>query len=80
MDKEIRECVGALKDLRRSLHCDTDPSIGVALDAVILRFEGHLNKASIDEANAGLTAKEALMIISTFLSCCTSLADLMGRF
>jgi len=79
MDKTIEECVEALKDVRRSLHNDTDPSIGVALDAVIARFESHLNKTSIDEADVALTAAEALMIISAFLSCCTSVVDLMER-
>jgi hypothetical protein len=79
MDKAIEECVEALKDVRRSLHNDTDPSIGLALDAVIVRFESHLDKASIDEADVALTAAEALMIISAFLSCCTSVVDLMER-
>jgi hypothetical protein len=80
MDKAIEECVEALKDVRRSLHNDTDPSIGVALDAVIAKFEGHLDKASIDEADVAVTVAEALMIISSFLSCCSSMVDLMGRF
>jgi len=80
MDKVIEECVEALKDVRRSLHDDTDPSISVALDTVIARFESHLEKASIDEAEAGLTAAEALMVISAFLNCCTSVANLMERF
>ena len=79
MNKAIEECVEALKDVRRSLHNDTDPSIGVALDAVIARFEGQLDKASLDEADVGLTAAEALMIISALLSCCTSVVDLMER-
>jgi hypothetical protein len=80
MDKVIEDCVEALKDVRRSLHNDTDPSIGVALDTVIARFESHLAKASIDEADVALTAAETLMIISAFLSCCTSVVNLMERF
>jgi hypothetical protein len=79
MDKVIKECVEALQDVRRSLHNGTDPSIGVALDAVIARFEGHLDKASIDEAGVATTAAEALMIISSFLSCCNGVLDLMRR-
>ena len=80
MDNTISECVEALKDVRRGMHNNADPSIGIALDAVIARFEGYLDKADVDEAAVTLTVSEALMIISSFLSCCTSIADLMGRF
>ena len=80
MDITFSECVDALKDLRRSVHSDTDPSIGIALDAVISKFEGYKDKANIDEADVELTVEEALMIISCILSCCASVADLMGRF
>jgi hypothetical protein len=80
MDTTISECVRALKDVRHSLHHDTDPSIGTALDAVIARFESYSNEAHVNEADVRLTAGEALMIISSLLSCCTSVADLIARF
>ncbi len=80
MDSTINECVEALKDVRRNMHDDPDPGTGTALDGVIARLEGHLNAGNIDDAAVGLTASEALGILSSILSCCTSIADLMGRF
>ncbi|MBZ5632615.1 MAG: hypothetical protein LAO55_05735 [Acidobacteriia bacterium] len=80
MDTTISECVLALKDVRRSLHRDTDPSIGMALDAVIARFESYSKEPHFDEADVRLAVAEALMIISSLLSCCASVVDLMGRF
>jgi hypothetical protein len=80
MDTEVSECVAALKDLRRTVHSDTDPSIGIALDAVINRLESYKDKPNLDEADIKNTVKEGLMIIGAFLNCCIGLADLMGRF
>jgi hypothetical protein len=80
MDTTFSECVVALKDLRRTVHSDTDPSIGMALEAVINKLEGYKDKANIDEAEVKVTIGEGLMIISTFLNCCVGLADLMRRF
>jgi hypothetical protein len=80
MDTTISECIRALKDVRCSLHNDADPSIGVALDAIIARFESYSREAHIDEADVRLTAAEALIVISSFLSCCSSVVNLVGRF
>ena len=80
MDTTFSECVEALKDVRRSVHSDTDPSIGIALDAVISKFEGYKDKATIDGAEVERTVGEALMVISSILNCCASVANLMGRF
>ena len=68
MDTTFSECVVALKDLRRTVHSDTDPSIGMALEAVINKLEGYKDKANIDEAEVKVTIGEGLMIISTFLN------------
>jgi hypothetical protein len=80
MDTTFSDCVVALKDLRRTVHSDIDPSIGMALDAVIIKFESYKEKANVDDAEVNMTVAEGLIIISTFLNCCVSLADLMGRF
>ena len=80
MDTTFSECVVALKDLRRTVHSDTDPSIGIALDTVIMKLESYKEKANVNEADVKMTVAEGLMIISTFLNCCVGVADLMGRF
>jgi hypothetical protein len=77
---ELLNCVDALKDLRRNLHDDTDPSIGTALDAVIARFESCLRETNISQAELGSLAKEGFEILSYILSCCTSIAELIYRF
>ena len=80
MDTKFSECVVALKDLRRTVHSDTDPSIRMALDKVIIKLESYKEKANVDDAEVRMTVAEGLMIISTFLNCCLSLADLIGSF
>lgn len=80
MDTTFSDCVAALKDLRRTVHSDTDPSIGMALDTVITKLESYKEKANVDDAEVKMTVAEGLMVISTFLNCCVNLADLMGRF
>lgn len=79
MDMMFSECVDALKNLRRSVRSNADPSIGMALDAVISKFESY-DKASLDGADVQNTVGESLAIVSSILSCCASLATLMGRF
>ena len=80
MDDLFSECVDALKELRRTVHSDADPSVSLALDEVIAKLEGYKNEANIDEAKVKRAALEGLMIISAILSCCASVADLMRRF
>jgi len=77
---ELLKCVESLKDVRRSLHNETDSSIGVALDEVIFKFESHLREAAEKTTDLASTAREALMILSCILSCCSSVADLVARF
>lgn len=79
MEKKcLLECVASLKDVRRSMHSDTETSIATALDAVITKFEGCLNET--DERTIAATAAEALAILSYLLTCCSSVADLVSRF
>jgi hypothetical protein len=80
MNEPISECVEVLKEIRRTIHNYTDPSIGVALDAVIAKFEGYIGTAKIDEADVKVTVSEALVVISSVLTCCSSIADLISRF
>ncbi len=80
MDITFSECVVVLKDLRRTVHSDTDPSIGVALEEVISKLESYQEKANLDEAEVKETVKEGLLLLSAFLNCCIGMADLMGRF
>jgi hypothetical protein len=79
MDTTFSECVAALKDLRRTVHSDTDPSIGVALEAVIRKLESYQDEADIDEADVKTTIGEGLSILSAFLNCCIGVAELMRR-
>ena len=80
MENMFSECVEALKDLRRTVHSDTDPSVSMALDKVIAKFESYKDKANVEDADVKGTVQEALMIISSFLSCCASVAELMRSF
>lgn len=69
-----------LKDIRCIIHSDCDPSISVALDKAIAKFEGFRDKANLDEAEVWQARRDALIIISSILSCFASVADLMRRF
>jgi hypothetical protein len=80
MDTTFSECVDALKDLRRSVHSDTDPSVGVALDAVISKFESYNERTDVDDADVRKAFGEGIMIISSIVNCCIGVADLIGRF
>jgi hypothetical protein len=80
MNNTVSECVEALKNVRREMHDDIDPGLGTALDEVITKFEGYLNAGPVEEAAVCVTVAEALVVISSILSCCSSIADLIGRF
>lgn len=80
MNNTVSECVEALENVRREMHDDIDPSLGTALDEVIAKLEGYLNAGSAEEEAVRITVAEALAIISSILSCCSSITDLIGRF
>ena len=80
MENMFSECVETLKDLRRTVHSDTDPSVSMALDTVIAKLESYKDKANVEDAEVKCTVREALMIFSSILSCCVSLAELMRSF
>ncbi len=80
MKNLISECIETLKSLRCNIHSDCDPSVSVALDKAIAKFEGFRDKANLDDAEVWQARQEALIIISSILSCCASVADLMRRF
>jgi len=75
----LSKCVAALKDVRRLLHDRTDPGIGKALDAAIADLESLVKKADGNEAELEEAGRRALQLLSYFLSCCSSVADLIGR-
>jgi len=75
----LTKCVVALKDVRRELHGRIDPGIGLALDAVIADLEGWMRKPDGNEAELMRTWAKALELLSYILSCCSSVADLIGR-
>ena len=80
MRNVFSECIETLKDLRGSIHSDCDPSVSIALDKAIAKFEGFRDEASLDDAEVRQTTQDALMLISSILSCCASVADLMRSF
>ena len=79
MDK-LSICVEALKDVRRNLHSETDPSSGEALDAIIAKIEGSQKEAETDEVSIQRLAAEALMVLSSLLNYCSAMAKLIERF
>jgi len=80
MKNVFSECIETLKDLRCSIHSDSDPSVSAALDKAIAKFEGFRDEANLDDAEVRQTTQGALIIISSILSCCASAADLMRSF
>jgi hypothetical protein len=80
MEIMFSECVEALKDLRRTVHSDTDPSVSMALDEVIAKLESYKDKANVEDAEVRRAVQDGLMIISAILSCCVSVAELMRSF
>lgn len=80
MKNVFSECIETLQDLRCTIHSDCDPSVSIALDKAIAKFESFRDEANLDEAEVRQTTQEALIIISSILSCCASVADLMRSF
>lgn len=80
MENLFSECIDDLKHLRCTVHSECDPSVSVALDKVIAKLEGLQNKADVDDVEVRCTVQEGLVIVSSILSCCASMADLMRSF
>jgi hypothetical protein len=75
MDK-LKECVLALKDVRRSMQNDVDPCILAALDEAIAKLE-RCETEGVDQPSMAQAVTAALGVISDVITCVTGVAELM---
>jgi hypothetical protein len=73
----LKECVAALKDVRRSLQSDADPCVFAALDKVICKFERCVAE---DDPTTAQAVREALAVISDILTCAGVAVELVKFF
>ena len=77
MSHELLECVEALKDVRREMQNDFDPSIVAALSEVITKLEG----CETGDGGAQLKLREAALtalgVVSDIVLCLNGIAELI---
>jgi hypothetical protein len=76
----LLKCVEALKDVRRCLHSDADPSIVTALDAVIDELQRCATDREPDPLDVAQVAFRALALLGEILACLSAAAELVTRF
>lgn len=75
MDK-FKECVTALKDVRRSMQNDVDPCVLAALDNAIAELEC-CRTNDLDQQSTVKAVSAALGVLSDVVACATGIAELM---
>lgn len=76
MKKQIKDCVAALKDVRRSMQNDADPCISAALDEAIAKLE-RCETEDVDQPSMAQAVTASLAVISDVVTCVTGIVELM---
>ena len=68
---ELKECVEALKEVRRNMHADADSCITAAFDEALAKLE-----CCVTEEDLAKSAREALGLLGDLLT----IVDVLGKF
>jgi hypothetical protein len=76
----LKECVVALKDVRRNMQSDADSCVLAALDEAIAKLERCVAEDNPTELTVAQAASGALAVISDILTCVGGMAELVKFF
>lgn len=77
---ELKECVAALKNVRRYMQDGADPGIVAALDEAIAKLERCVAEDDPTEQTVRRAASDALAVLGDILTCLNGVAELVKIF
>jgi hypothetical protein len=77
MNNNLLKCVESLKDVRRCMQSDADPSVVAALSAAIAKLESCAVEGDPAQPCLAEAALGALAVISDVVTCLNVLAELV---
>jgi hypothetical protein len=80
MNNKLLKCVAALKDVRRSMQSDADPSVMAALSAAIADLESCAGNESPTQLMLADKALRAFAAISDIVVALNGIAELIHHF
>ena len=80
MKTNLLNCVEALRDVRRSLQDDAEPSIVAALSEAIAELERSVKNDDLTKPELAEAAFKALAVIGDVLVCINGIAELIHHF
>ena len=78
--EKLKECVAALKDVRRNMQDGADPGIVAALDEAIAKLERCVAEYDPTAQTVGQAALSALAVLGDILTCLNGVAELVKIF